>query len=80
MGDEHYQTAKRVKEILQTYKDLQDRTDELDNTKEIIIYCSNFDCGLSKNAVLLILKAGFKNVVALEGGIESWQDKGYPVE
>jgi F-type H+-transporting ATPase subunit beta len=24
VGDEHYQTAKRVKEILQTYKDLQD--------------------------------------------------------
>jgi len=62
------------------YKDLQGRTGELDNTKEIIIYCSNFDCGLSKNAVLLLLKAGFKNVVALEGGIESWQDKDYPVE
>ena len=62
------------------YRDLQGRTDELDNAKEIIIYCSNFDCGLSKNAVSLLLKAGFKNVVALEGGIESWQDKGYPVE
>ena len=62
------------------YKDLQGRTGDLDNTKEIIMYCSNFDCGLSKNAVLLLLKAGFKNVVALEGGIESWQDKDYPVE
>ncbi|NQT66120.1 MAG: rhodanese-like domain-containing protein [Actinobacteria bacterium] len=48
--------------------------------KQILINCSNYDCGLSKNAVSLLLKAGFKNVVALEGGIESWQDKGYPVE
>jgi rhodanese-related sulfurtransferase len=62
------------------YSELEGRTGDLDNTKEIIIYCDNYDCGLSKNAVSLLVKVGFKNVLALEGGIESWQDKGYPVE
>jgi len=62
------------------YWELGGRTGELDNTKEIIIYCSNYDCGLSTNAVTLLVKAGFKNVFAFEGGIESWHDKGYPVE
>jgi len=62
------------------YTDLQGRMGELDGSKEIIIYCSNYDCGLSSNAVTLLEKSGFKNVSALEGGIESWQTEGYPVE
>jgi rhodanese-related sulfurtransferase len=62
------------------YRDFEGRMGELDGSKEIIIYCSNNDCGLSANAVTLLVKSGFKNVSALEGGIESWQTKGYPVE
>jgi rhodanese-related sulfurtransferase len=62
------------------YRDFEGRMGELDSLKEIIIYCSNFDCGLSANAVALLVKSGFKNVFVLEGGIESWQTKGYPVE
>lgn len=62
------------------YRDFEGRTGELDSSKEIIIYCSNYDCGLSSNAVALLAKSGFKNVSALEGGIESWQTEGYPVE
>jgi rhodanese-related sulfurtransferase len=62
------------------YRDFEGRMGELDGSKEIIIYCSNNDCGLSANAVTMLSKSGFKNVSALEGGIESWQDKGYPVE
>jgi rhodanese-related sulfurtransferase len=62
------------------FRDFEGRMDELDSSKEIIVYCSNFDCGLSANAVTLLTKSGFKNVFALEGGIESWQTEGYPVE
>jgi rhodanese-related sulfurtransferase len=62
------------------YIDLEGRTGELDGSKEIIVYCSNSDCGLSVNAFNLLKNAGFKNVYALEGGIESWQYNGYPVE
>ena len=62
------------------YRDFEGRIGELDSSKEIIIYCSNYDCGLSSNAVILLEKSGFKNVSALEGGIESWQTEGYPVE
>ena len=62
------------------FSDLEGRSGELDNTKEIIIYCGNYDCGLSKNALTILIMAGFKNVFVLEGGIETWQDKGYAVE
>lgn len=62
------------------YTDFEGRTGELDSSKEIIIYCSNNDCGLSANAATMLSNSGFKNVFALKGGIESWKDKGYPVE
>ena len=62
------------------YDKLEGKTGDLDKTKEIIIYCGNYDCGLSANAVSLLAKSGFKNIFALEGGIESWQEKSYPVE
>jgi F-type H+-transporting ATPase subunit beta len=43
VGDEHYQTARRVQEILQTYKDLQDiiailGMDELSEDQRAIVY------------------------------------------
>jgi rhodanese-related sulfurtransferase len=62
------------------YRDFGGRTGELDSSKEIIIYCSNNDCGLSANAVTMLAGLGFKNVSALKGGIESWLENGYPVE
>ena len=72
---------KHIKNALNIpYDELEGRAGELDSTKEIIIYCGNYDCGLSANAVTLLTKLGFKNVFVLEGGIESWQEKGYPVE
>jgi len=72
---------KHIKNALNIpYDELEGRAGELDSTKEIIIYCGNYDCGLSANAVTLLTKLGFKNVFVLEGGIESWQEKSYPVE
>jgi rhodanese-related sulfurtransferase len=44
------------------YTDLEGRIGELDSSKEIIIYCSNNDCGLSVNAVTMLTNLGFKNV------------------
>jgi rhodanese-related sulfurtransferase len=74
-------TAKHIKNAINIpFTDFEGRIGELDSSKEIIIYCSNNDCGLSANAVTMLKNSGFKNVFALEGGIESWQYNGYPVE
>jgi len=64
------------------FYELDDRINELesDSDKLIVVYCSNFDCGLSKSAVEFLFEKGFKNLFALSGGIENWQSKGYPVE
>jgi rhodanese-related sulfurtransferase len=62
------------------YTELVQRTIELDKSKVIIVYCSDTNCGLSKNAFDTLTAAGFTKVFTLEGGIESWRAKGYPVE
>lgn len=79
-SEDSYMTEHIKNAVNISYDKLGGRTGDLDKTKEIIIYCSDYDCGLSANAVSLLAKLGFKNVFVLEGGIESWQDKGYPVE
>lgn len=56
------------------------RRHELDEDKEIIVYCKNFDCDASPKAATKLEKLGFENVIDYEGGIEDWKDKGYPVE
>ena len=62
------------------FTEFESRSAELVKSSEIIIYCSDNDCGLSANAFTLLTNSGFKNVSALKGGIEDWTDKGYPVE
>lgn len=45
----------------------------------IVTYC-NRNCGLSKSLAKELTKMGFTNVRYLAGGIDSWREKGYPVE
>ena len=45
----------------------------------IVTYC-NSHCGLSKNLMLDLQSLGFTNVHWLDGGIDVWREKGYPLE
>ena len=45
----------------------------------IVTYC-NRHCSLSKNLMHLLKELGFTNVRYLAGGIDSWREKGYPLE
>jgi len=56
------------------------RQHELDEDKDIVLYCKNFDCEASPKAAEKLEKLGFDNVIDYEGGIEDWKEKGYPLE
>ena len=47
---------------------------------EIIIYCSSPQCVASIEAYYHLEKKGFKNVRRYAGGIEDWEEAGYPLE
>ena len=51
-----------------------------DKDAKVIVYCANFDCPASPNAAKQLDKSGFTHVADFEGGIQDWQEAGYPIE
>lgn len=58
---------------------LEKGTKDLPRDVRIVTYC-NRHCGLSKNLKLDLEALGFTNVKWLDGGIDTWREKGYPLE
>ena len=55
------------------------RWKELDFTKEIVVYCSSYDCEASKESAKFLESKGF-DVSAYEGGLKEWAEAGLPTE
>ena len=59
--------------------DLVSKLNTLPKNKTIVTYCGNIACALAPKAALQLAQKGFK-VQELLGGIEMWQEKGFPIE
>jgi len=59
-------------------REFSDRTASLDKSKPVYVYC--LSGGRSRAAAAWLVENGFKNVVNLEGGFNSWKRSGKPVE
>ena len=78
LGDWHYR-PKHIPGSL--HIDTPERGIELLNTgDEIVVYCSNVRCAASIYAYNHLVRNGYKNVRRLAGGLEDWEDAGYPLE
>lgn len=51
-----------------------------DKNTAIILYCNAGECWKSYKSSKAAVKAGYKKVYWLRGGIPEWKSKGYPVE
>lgn len=47
---------------------------------KVIVYCANYMCTASADAARTLTKQGFTDVLAYEGGVAEWKQKGFPVE
>jgi rhodanese-related sulfurtransferase len=47
---------------------------------EIVVYCAGPHCPQSRLAAEKLIKLGYDNVRAYEGGLEEWKQAGYNVE
>lgn len=65
--------------ILIPNSEIEERMNELDQSKETITYCANYRCNASRNAAIKLSKKGF-NVRTYEGGIQEWITAGHPIE
>ena len=47
---------------------------------EIVVYCSNPACTASQMAYHVLVRKGFENVRRYAGGVQDWEEAGYPLE
>ncbi|MDW0149526.1 MAG: rhodanese-like domain-containing protein [Nitrososphaeraceae archaeon] len=59
---------------------IEDAKKILNPDDDIVIYCSNPSCIASIIGYQLLTRMGYKNVRRYAGGIEDWQEGGYPLE
>lgn len=51
-----------------------------DKSAPVVMYCNAGECWKSYKASVVAMKAGYKNVHWMRGGIPEWKAKNYPVE
>ena len=59
---------------------LEEALQVLDKDDEIIVYCANPACPASITAYHFLIGHGYKNVRRYAGGLQEWEDAGYPLE
>lgn len=59
--------------------ELEDRLNELDMARPVVVYCASYECMASRKAAELLSGKGF-HVKAYEGGIKEWKEAGYPLD
>ena len=62
---------------ISSYKDMQGL---LNPDDEIVVYCSHELCIASQTAYRMLDAAGYSNVRRYMGGLEDWENAGYPLE
>lgn len=78
--EEHASARIKAPQTLIPIQALEARLQELDahKDKSILLYCRSGN--RTRQAAAILLKAGFKQVSHLEGGIGAWKAKGYAIE
>jgi rhodanese-related sulfurtransferase len=78
LGDWHYR-AKHIPGSIHIDTPEQG-IDNLNKADEIVVYCSNPTCVASVYAYNLLESNGYENIQRYAGGIEDWDEAGYPME
>ena len=56
------------------------RSTNLPKSTEIVVYCGGPECQMRRMAVEKLIKFGYDNVRAYEGGLEEWKAAGFATE
>ncbi|MGI9557289.1 MAG: rhodanese-like domain-containing protein [Solirubrobacterales bacterium] len=78
LGDFGFQ-AKHIPGSMQL-KSFKEAKEMFDPADEIVVYCSDEDCGASQMAYHTLKRSGYENVRRYSGGIADWEDAGLPLE
>ncbi|MFQ5979658.1 MAG: Nif3-like dinuclear metal center hexameric protein [Candidatus Heimdallarchaeota archaeon] len=77
---QEYQTGHIPGAISVPLHEISRYASKLLQNKPHVVYCKNAPCSMSTQAALELKNLGFQNIRKLEGGIDEWTVRGYPVE
>lgn len=80
IGKKYYDDAHIKGSINAPLRVLDQLAKSWDREQNIVVYCACKECDASEKAYKLLVKMGFKNVLAYEGGIREWWKLGYPCQ
>lgn len=80
LGPSEHQDAHISGSINVPLENLEKISQEWPKDTRIVVYCGNYMCTASGHAAKTLTGLGFKDVLAYEGGVAEWKQKGFPVE
>jgi membrane protein DedA with SNARE-associated domain/rhodanese-related sulfurtransferase len=60
-------------------KELREKNDKLPRDRQIILYCTCPNEATSAQLAILLRKQGIQQIRPLQGGLDAWRERGYPV-
>jgi membrane protein DedA with SNARE-associated domain/rhodanese-related sulfurtransferase len=60
-------------------KELREKNDRLPHDRQIILYCTCPNEATSAQLAILLRKQGVQHIRPLQGGLDAWRERGYPV-
>jgi rhodanese-related sulfurtransferase len=51
-----------------------------DKDAKVVVYCADAECNASPKAAEELEESGFRNVHDFEGGVQEWEQAGFPLE
>ena len=60
-------------------QELREKNDKLPRDRQIILYCTCPNEATSAQLAILLRKQGIQHIRPLQGGLDAWREKGYPV-
>lgn len=80
LGKRFWEDARIKGSICAPLKELEQEAQKWGRNQKIVLYCACKQCDASAKAYNTLKKMGFKRVLAYEGGIREWYQKGLPCE
>ena len=78
LGEWAYQ-AKRIPGSVH-FATMREALHTLNKEEEIVVYCSDENCIASRALGQLLERNGYTHVLHFAGGLEEWEQAGYPLE
>ncbi|MEX0672027.1 MAG: rhodanese-like domain-containing protein [Candidatus Babeliales bacterium] len=80
LDSEYHSDCRIAGSINVTIEQLAEKSANWQKDSQVVFYCTNYWCTSSGYAADQLIKSGFKNIYAYEGGIAEWHQKGYPTD